>query len=132
MLRWKKNQLTDEQLARFSNEMFEALEVSESEITNTAQSPFLYRRLRVRIEAEARRREEAANPWQIWLLTVRHALPALAILAIVAVGSFWMTHEASLEGAESEAALSLIADSSAPVNDDDLVEVIGWRTAQSK
>lgn len=132
MLRWKKNKITDEQLNRFSNEIFAALEASESEINNTAQSPFLYRRLRVRIEAEARRRAEAANPWQVWLMTVRHAIPAMAILAIVAVGSFWTMHEANLDATESDPEMVLIADGTAPVSDDDLVEVIGWQPAQSK
>lgn len=132
MLRWKKNKLTDEQLDRFSNEIFEALQASENEINNTAQSPFLYRRLRVRIEAEAKRRAEAANPWQVWLLTVRHAIPAMAILAVVAVGSFWMMHEANVESAENEAAMQFLADTNATVSEDEFAEVIGWRVAQSK
>jgi hypothetical protein len=132
MLRWKKNEVTDEQLDRFSHEIFEALQVNETEVNNTAQSPFLYRRLCVRIEAEARRRAEANNPWQVWLMAVRHAIPAMAILAIVAVGSFWMLHETDMETTDNEVAISLLSDGSASVSDDDLVEVIGWQSGQSK
>ena len=129
MWRWKKRKLTDEQLDRFGQEVFDALAVGESEINTTAQSPFLSRRLSVRIEAEARRRAEANNPWQLWLLTVRHAIPAMALLAMVAVGSFLALHDSpndALDIGDSDVAAALIGtDSTAALSEEDL---IGWQS----
>ncbi len=125
MWRWKKNNITDEQLNRFSNEAFDALQVSESEINSTAQSPFLLRRIQVRIEAEARRRAEANNPWQLWLLTFKQAVPAMALLALVAVGSFWALNDANDNLAENDApAILLAADS---LSDEDVSAALGWQ-----
>ena len=57
MWRWNKNQQIDDAgLQRIEAEVFRALEASPAEIETAANSPFLYRRLRVAIEAETRRR----------------------------------------------------------------------------
>ena len=125
MWRWKKNNITDEQLNRFSNEVFGALQVSESEINATAQSPFLLRRIQVRIEAEARRRAEANNPWQLWLLTFKQAVPAMALLALVAVGSFWALNDANDNLAENDAPTILLAADS--LSDEDVSAALGWQ-----
>ena len=126
MWRWKKNNITDEQLVRFSNEVFDALHVSESEINATAQSPFLLRRIQVRIEAEARRRADANNPWQLWLLTFKQAVPAMALLALVAVGSFWALDDANNNSPENEPAAVLLATDS--VSDEDVNVALGWQS----
>ena len=126
MWRWKKNNITDEQLNRFSNEVFDALQVSESEINATAQSPFLLRRIQVRIEAEARRRADANNPWQLWLLTFKQAVPAMALLALVAVGSFWALDDANNNSPENEPAAVLLATDS--VSDEDVNVALGWQS----
>ena len=125
MWRWKKNNITDEQLNRFSNEVFDALQVSESEINATAQSPFLLRRIQVRIEAEARRRAEANNPWQLWLLTFRQAVPAMALLALVAVGSLWALNDANNNALENDSAAVLLATDT--VSDEDVSVALGWQ-----
>ena len=126
MWRWKKNNITDEQLGRFSNEVFDALRVSESEINATAQSPFLLRRIQVRIEAEARRRAEAANPWQLWLLTFKQAVPAMALLALVAVGSLWALNDANSNVAENDGPAILLATDN--VSDEDVSAALGWQS----
>ena len=129
MWRWKKNNITDEQLNRFSNEVFDALQVSENEINATAQSPFLLRRIQVRIEAEARRRAEANNPWQLWLLTFKQAVPAMALLALVAVGSLWALNDLNDANGNAldndpAAAVLLAADN---VSDEDVSVALGWQ-----
>lgn len=48
-----------------------------------ASSPFLYTRLRTRISEEQRRREEAGG-WGALLLVARRAIPAMALVAILA------------------------------------------------
>ena len=125
MWRWKKNNITDEQLNRFSNEVFGALQVSESEINTTAQSPFLLRRIQVRIEAEARRRAEANSPWQLWLLTFKQAVPAMALLALVAVGSLWALNDTNGNAPENESAAVLLATDT--VSDEDVSVALGWQ-----
>ena len=125
MWRWKKNNITDEQLNRFSNEVFDALHVSESEINVTAQSPFLLRRIQVRIEAEARRRAEANNPWQLWLLTFKQAVPAMALLALFAVGSLWALNDTNSNAPENDSAAVLLATDT--VSDEDVSAALGWQ-----
>jgi hypothetical protein len=126
MWQWKKNNIADEQLIRLSNEVFDALQVSESEINATAQSPFLLRRIQVRIEAEARRRAEASNPWQVWLLTFKQAVPAMALLALMAVGSFWALHDVNDNVAENDAPAILLATDN--VSDEDVTAALGWQS----
>jgi hypothetical protein len=125
MWRWKKNNITDEQLNRFSNEVFDALHVSEKEINATAQSPFLLRRIQVRIEAEARRRAEANNPWQLWLLTFKQAVPAMALLALFAVGSFWALNDTNNAAPENDIAFGLLATET--VTDEDVSAALDWQ-----
>ncbi|MDX6496910.1 MAG: hypothetical protein QOG23_170 [Blastocatellia bacterium] len=48
-----------------------------------AASPFLYARLRTRISEEQRRRDEAGG-WGALLLVARRAIPAMALVAILA------------------------------------------------
>ncbi len=49
-----------------------------------ASSPFLYTRLRSRISQEERRRAEAGGVWASLLLVARHAIPAMALVAVLA------------------------------------------------
>ena len=51
----RKIELDDEKLNRFGDELLRAFEAGEAEISTAAASPFLYRRIRVRIEAEEQR-----------------------------------------------------------------------------
>jgi hypothetical protein len=131
MLRWKKRTISDEKLDCLGDLVISSLEVSDSEINAAAQSPFLYRRIRVRIDAEMKHRAESSNPWQIWLLTVRHAIPAMALVTMVTLGTFWMLHEPGTEINESEAAVVLMADGTAAIVDDDLTDVIGWQNSSA-
>jgi len=82
-----KDELDDETLNRFSDELLRAFEAGEAEINTAATSPFLYRRIRVRIEAEERRLAEQRGAWQALLTGVRRALPVIAMLAVVAFAS---------------------------------------------
>jgi hypothetical protein len=58
-----KDELNDETLKRFSDELLRASEAGEAEISTAAASPFLYRRIRVRIEAEERRIAQQRGAW---------------------------------------------------------------------
>lgn len=83
----KKTNIEDEKLDRLSDELFRALEASESEINTAAESPFLFRRVCARIEAEQRRLNEENNPWFALMAQVRQAIPVFVLLAVVALAS---------------------------------------------
>ncbi len=82
-----KKQIDDDKLDRLSDELFRALEASDNEINTAAESPFLFRRIRARIEAEQRRLNEENNSWFALMAQVRQAIPVFALLAIVALVS---------------------------------------------
>jgi hypothetical protein len=84
------DELDDEMLNRFSDELLRAFEVGEAEISTAAASPFLYRRIRVRIEAEERRMRARRGAWMSLLAGVKHAIPALLAFAVVAVASLML------------------------------------------
>jgi hypothetical protein len=87
----RKDELEDETLNRFSDELLRAFEAGEAEISTAAASPFLYRRIRVRIEAEERRLARQRGAWLSLLAGVKHAIPVMAVFAVVAVASLMLT-----------------------------------------
>ena len=80
-------ELDDEKLNRFSEELLRAFEASDAEINTAASSPFLYRRIRVRIEAAERLMAEQRGAWMALLIGAKRAIPVMAMLAIVAFAS---------------------------------------------
>ncbi len=85
-----KDDLENEKLNRFSDELLRAFEAGEAEINTAATSPFLYRRIRVRIEAEEKRLAEQRGAWQVLLTGVKRAIPVMAMLAIVTIATLIM------------------------------------------
>jgi hypothetical protein len=107
-----KDELDDETLNRFGGELLRAFEAGEAEISNAAASPFLYRRIRVRIEAEERRLAQQRGAWLSMLAGVKHAIPALLAFAVVAVASLMLTpsQQAPTAGAGNEDPPTLMLD----------------------
>jgi len=107
-----KDDLDDETLNRFGGELLRAFEAGEAEISNAAASPFLYRRIRVRIEAEERRLAQQRGAWLSLLAGVKHAIPALLAFAVVAVASLMLTpsQQAPTAGAGNEDPPTLMLD----------------------
>jgi len=87
----RKDELDDEMLNRFSDELLRAFEAGEAEISTAAASPFLYRRIRVRIEAEERRLARQRGAWMSLLVGVKHAIPVVAAFAVIALTSLMLT-----------------------------------------
>jgi hypothetical protein len=87
----RKIELDDEKLNRFGDELLRAFEAGEAEISTAAASPFLYRRIRVRIEAEEQRLARQRGAWMSLLVGVKHAIPLVAAFAVVAVASLMLT-----------------------------------------
>jgi len=101
-----KDGLDDEKLNRFSDELLRAFEAGDAEINTAATSPFLYRRIRVRIEAEERRLAEQRGAWQTLLTGVKRAIPVMAMLAVVAFASLIMRQTPNVPGEEPPTIMS--------------------------
>ena len=83
----KRNRHADEQLDQMGREIVRASALNEAEGERVAASPFLYARLRSRINAEREQREEGER-WGAMLRVVWRAIPAMAMVAILAVTLF--------------------------------------------
>src|SRR5688572_29543299 len=80
--------LTDERLDHIGRGLVRASAAEESEVEAVASSPFLYARLRARINAEAERRE-AGESWRVLLSVAWRSAPAMALAAVFAFLLFW-------------------------------------------
>jgi hypothetical protein len=97
----KKRQTPDEHLDLVAKSVVRAGGISDDDTETIASSPFLYARLRSRIEAEQRRRAEPQAGWFTTLLVARHAIPALVLIAVIASGAYWLTKTNSAVGLPS-------------------------------
>jgi flagellar biosynthesis/type III secretory pathway M-ring protein FliF/YscJ len=84
----KRDQERDRTLDRMGKTVIRAAGLSESESDAVAESPFLYARVRARIEAE--KRQDRQSVPVLAMLYAWRALAAVAIVAIVAVSTFWV------------------------------------------
>ncbi|MBD0325695.1 MAG: hypothetical protein ICV68_04655 [Pyrinomonadaceae bacterium] len=91
----KKERGLDERLDRMGREIIRASAANETEADAAATSPFLYTRLRARIQSE-RERREAGESWLAMLGVFWRAIPAMALVAIFAFTMFWTTSPATL------------------------------------
>lgn len=76
-----------ERLERVGREVVRAAAAGEREARAVADSPFLYARVRARIEEERRRREEGEG-WLALFGVAWRAVPAMALLAVMALALF--------------------------------------------
>jgi hypothetical protein len=83
----KRNRGSDERLDQIGREIVRASASNELEGENAAAAPFLYARLRSRINDERARREEGEG-WLAMLGVAWRAVPAMAVVAILAVVLF--------------------------------------------
>ncbi len=82
------NRVSDERLTRLGSEVVRAAASNEGEAETIAASPFLYTRLRARIDGERQRREDVEG-WFAVFGVFRRAVPAMALLAVFAFALFW-------------------------------------------
>ena len=78
-----KNRQNNHQLDHLGKVVLRAATADEQDIEAAASSPYLFTRIRARI-AEARREE--ANGWQSLPLIAWRAIPAMALIALLAGG----------------------------------------------
>lgn len=129
MWRRSKNHIEDGPLDCCGDELLRALLASEAEINTAATSPFLLRRIRARIAAEERARAEARNPWRALLAQARHALPIVAVLAVMALGALWYVPPANNLADEPP---SILFAGIAAQDEDELVSsLVDWETSET-
>ncbi|MDT4896946.1 MAG: hypothetical protein QOH25_2023 [Acidobacteriota bacterium] len=83
----KNSRSSDEHLDRIGRELVRASAANSDEAETVATSPFLYARLRSRINNE-REQREAGESWLTMLGVIWRAIPAMAMVAIFAVALF--------------------------------------------
>ena len=79
----------DEYLDRVGKSIVRSGGISDEETEVIASSPFLYARLRARIEAERKKNDEPQAGWFATIFVARRAIPALMLVAILALSAFW-------------------------------------------
>ena len=125
---WKRgtNHIDNRKLGQLEEELFRAFDASDAEINAAATSPFLYRRIRVRIEAEERRKLEERSRWFALLTTARHAIPALALIAILAAAVSWYVPFPGFSNQTSD--LSSVESSlTYPSREDVMASLVDWQ-----
>ncbi|MFL6255759.1 MAG: hypothetical protein ACJ74T_12170 [Pyrinomonadaceae bacterium] len=126
-----------ERLERVAREVVRASAASELEADATAGSPFLYARIRARIEEERRRREEGEG-WLALFGVAWRAVPAMALVAVLAMALFLSSgvnelaaanafgdEEALLDSGGGDIEQVVFIDTRMPSNDDVLSTIIG-------
>lgn len=132
----KRDDARRERLERFAREVVRASAAGETEAQAAADSPFLYARVRARIEEERRRREEGEG-WLALFGVAWRAVPAMALAVVAALALFLSSGAGDLApgfGLGAETLLSerdtdfeqvVLADTRTPSNDDVLSTILG-------
>lgn len=97
MLFDKRDQDRDDRLDRVGSQFVRSVGLSDVESDAAASSPFLYTRIRARIDGERQRMETSGSAFAVLSIAWR-AIPALALVALVAVSALWMATPASPVG----------------------------------
>jgi anti-sigma-K factor RskA len=124
-----------ERLEHVAREVVRASAAGETEADEAAGSPFLYARVRARIEEERRRREEGEG-WLALFGVAWRAVPAMALVAVMALALFLSSGAAELApgfGLGAETLLGeregdfeqvVLADTRTPANEDEVLSTI--------
>lgn len=85
----KQKQDREERLDRLGRRLVRVPLADEAEVERAASSPFLYARVRARINAEQKRPE--AGEQRLLVARVWRAVGVMGAAALLAVGSLWLT-----------------------------------------
>ncbi|HEY0098889.1 MAG TPA: hypothetical protein VGB76_08035 [Pyrinomonadaceae bacterium] len=89
----KKDAVAVEELERLGRAVVRASAANEAEAEAAASSPFLYTRLRARIDAEQEARSAGgAETWRTLLGVVWRSVPAMALVALLTFILFWTSN----------------------------------------
>ena len=131
MIGKKRDQNSAENLDRLGSEIVRASASNEAEGEAAATAPFLYARLRTQIAAERTQREEGES-WLTMLAVIWRAIPAMAMVAILAVvlflssssGTQMLTEDATQDASDAEGESLVSADNRALSSDDVLATIM--------
>ncbi len=87
MFRRNKFNIQEERLDQTGMNVLHATRMSDEEIEAAVSSPFLYSRVRARINEGPK--IETGNDWFATLATARRAIPVMALIALAALAAFW-------------------------------------------
>ncbi len=90
---FKRNSQNHEQLDRAGKAVLRAATADEQETNRAAESPFLFTRIRTRITGQIR--ENESGGWQSFPLIAWRAIPAMALIAMLAGGLTVWTRQSS-------------------------------------
>jgi len=90
---FKRNSQNNEHLDRAGKAVLRAVAADEHEIERVAESPFLFTRIRARITQQLR--ENESGGWQSFPLIAWRAIPAMALIAMLAGGLTIWTRQSS-------------------------------------
>jgi hypothetical protein len=135
MVSKKKDREMDERLDALGRGLVRASAANEEEADAVASSPFLYTRLRARINVERERLDGAAESWLAMLLGFWRAIPAMALVAIFAFSLFWsmnpgtqttasLTDDALLGAPDTEIERVVFADRQQSLSSDEVLATI--------
>ena len=135
MVSKKKDREMDERLDTLGRGLIRASAANEEEADAVASSPFLYTRLRARINAERERLDGAGESWLAMLVGFWRAIPAMALVAIFAFSLFWsmnpvtqttasLTDDALLGAPDAEIERVVFADRQQSLSSDEVLATI--------
>lgn len=124
----------NEQLDRFGGELIRAASLSAEEAAEAVSSPWMFARLKARIDRE-REGRDAGERWSTLLTVIWRAIPATGLAAAVALGSLFLAGTTSQNTAEQFSDQDLFATNDAgvqrvvfadrrPLSSDEVMETI--------
>ena len=126
-IRQNRCEVDQQKLDRLGEKLLEALEVNDNDIKIAATSPFLYRRIRVRIESEERRITEDFGQWLALLNQARHAVPLMVMIAAIASGLVWYTPKPINPSSTQNSGIGVLNGELTGLSSEDIMaSLIGW------
>ena len=123
------HQTQDERLDRIGRACLRAASLDEAEVERIASSPFLATRLRARIEA-ARRAKEESGDWLAIFGVAWRAAPAMCLAAALAVGGLFYAGGAN-NGDDTPTVSGIFTDEALLATSDSTVEDIYFDDASA-
>ena len=117
MPRSKKQQAPTEELDAIGAQLIRGASMNDDESDLAVSDAFLFQRVRARIEAERARMTEPEIRWLATMAAGMRAIPAMGLVAAVAIGFFWFSGKNNVDRDNRAARLPRIGDDlTAPVS----------------
>lgn len=118
------NERQEKHLDNLIDEIVKATSASQNEINSVAETPFLYRRIRARLEEE-NKDKSILSLWSDLFRTFKLATQATAIIALIAVAVFLLQPSKSQSLKDNAISASPLLDEVVFSNDDMFEDAVG-------